>query len=184
MTRHDTRRKTESTHPSIAQLRMWGPHVLALVRHARKRTQHLLLRDPHPLKPPDHDSDDDSTSDDSEVDHHDASSPHSAPAQNRTASLTPAAYFRALTNNALQPPPSPPPLLHPPNGPLFPRSVNASKSLPASDSLRIQTLRTRLLARLDKPLPFDLRSLAPFAGRPALPPARRAPPPRPRLSTT
>ncbi|KAI9507922.1 hypothetical protein F5148DRAFT_46816 [Russula earlei] len=76
-------------------------------------------------------------------------------------SLTPIEFLQTLTTNNI-PPLSPPPLLHCPNAPLFPRSLNVSRSLPFRDTVEAAMHRTRLLHRLERgPLtPADQRLLA------------------------
>ncbi|KAF7793652.1 hypothetical protein EIP86_004767 [Pleurotus ostreatoroseus] len=80
--------------------------------------------------------------------------------------LSPVAYFRVITHNALAEPFSPPPLLHVPNCPLYPRSCNPTRALAPSESLRVRMHRKHLLARLDG---ADARDLAAFAQRRGVP---------------
>ncbi len=81
-------------------------------------------------------------------------------------SLSPIAYFRVITTNALAQPFSPPPLLYVPNSPLYPRSCNPIRQLAPSESLRVRMHRKHLLARLDV---TDTRDLAAFSQRHGVP---------------
>ncbi|GBE79717.1 hypothetical protein SCP_0209180 [Sparassis crispa] len=88
----------------------------------------------------------------------------------RSGPLSPTAYVRALTVNALLSAFSPPPLLHVPNTPLFPRSCNLRRTLPplSADPVCPSMLRRHLLRRLDRArtlAPSEQYSLAPFASR-------------------
>ena len=80
--------------------------------------------------------------------------------------LSPAAFFRVITTNALALPFAPPPLLVVPNSPLYPRSSNLSQQLAPSDSLRVRMHRKRLLSQLDV---TDQRALAGFSQRHGVP---------------
>ncbi|GJE84204.1 hypothetical protein PsYK624_002800 [Phanerochaete sordida] len=92
----------------------------------------------------------------------DAEPPLSTPWSAPSVPAAPKEYFRVITTNALRPPYSPPPLLHVPRGPLFPRSCNPSRQLPANDTLHARVLRKRLLARAER---ISEGALAGFAGR-------------------
>ncbi|KAI0068598.1 hypothetical protein BV25DRAFT_15598 [Artomyces pyxidatus] len=98
-----------------------------------------------------------------------------APQSSRGRTLAPLEFIQALTSNNLPPAFSPPPLLHLPNTLLFPRSSNASRSLPHVDTLESEMHKKRILRRLQRqPLsPSDQRFLASFGPRVTSAAARR-----------
>ncbi|TFK55943.1 hypothetical protein OE88DRAFT_1804728 [Heliocybe sulcata] len=71
----------------------------------------------------------------------------------------------SLISSNLTPPFFPPPCLHPPSGPLFPRSCNLARTLPFEDSTASYMHKTVLLRRLrsNKLSRPEALSIAPFA---------------------
>ncbi|EPQ59438.1 hypothetical protein GLOTRDRAFT_109688 [Gloeophyllum trabeum ATCC 11539] len=73
----------------------------------------------------------------------------------------------SVISSSLAPSFSPPPCLHPPSGPLFPRSCNSARGLPFQDTARTCMLKTLLLRRLQSNnlSRSEALSIAPFASK-------------------
>jgi hypothetical protein len=122
-----------------------------------------------PDHPTESDDDDTSSEESSESESEAPSRPFPAPTKsdstNRTVS--PISFLNALATNNTPPPFSSPPLLHYPNAPIFPRSSNASRSLPFRNTMESTLHRNRLLQRLQRGhlTPTDRRLLATLGPR-------------------
>ena len=95
----------------------------------------------------------------------------SSPSISFQPSISPHIHLHSLTTYALAPTFPTPPLLHLPNVPLFPRSVNSASSLPHPETMTSTLHRTRLLRRLTRRdlTASEERSIATFTSRRASP---------------
>jgi len=122
---------------------------------------------------PDHptESDDDDTSSEETSSSESEAPSRPFPAATRSDSanrtLSPISFLDAFTTNNIPPPFSSPPLLQYPNAPIFPRSSNASRTLPFRDTMESTLHRNRLLQRLQRGhlTPADRRLLATLGPR-------------------